>query len=384
MSDEDSKTTPEAKRLPAWGDALVKLDAKWVRLETMLAVAIVLVEMLSLCAWVGLKGLSSPPEANAAGLVFRAALTGTALGGLAWVALKKQPERLRSAGTTVAVCVGLFLGRLWVRVGVGYTAELVGWYQEASLLALVGGLRAVGTRCTIWLAMLGASLATSSGKHINIDVVMRFLSPRLRVPAAVAAWLAAALVCIAAAWGFLDHIAITAFGAAPKAPMSAKIAKVVHESGEHWFVFRRQAEIDSRVGWRVLAGTKYGRAMPAAEWNELITKGGWDKYHAPDEVKGMMATPGTDYVRPLLILPGGRSTKGLLVEDLNLLFPFGFFVIALKFVLRALLVVSGHIEVDPDAMHREDGHEPEPEEGPPPDDAPPPATLASPAQKEST
>ena len=37
-------------------------------------------------------------------------------------------------------------------------------------------------RFTLWLALLGASVATAQGKHINVDVVMRFLSPRARVP----------------------------------------------------------------------------------------------------------------------------------------------------------------------------------------------------------
>jgi len=41
------------------------------------------------------------------------------------------------------------------------------------------------TRLTLWLALLGGSIATAKGKHINIDVVMRFLTPRMRIPVAV-------------------------------------------------------------------------------------------------------------------------------------------------------------------------------------------------------
>jgi hypothetical protein len=41
-------------------------------------------------------------------------------------------------------------------------------------------------------------------------------------------------------------------------------------------------------------------------------------------------------------------------------FPFGMLVLALRFLLRVILALSGHIEVDPDAAHKEEiGHHPE-------------------------
>ncbi len=58
-------------------------------------------------------------------------------------------------------------------------------------------------------------------------------------------------------------------------------------------------------------------------------------------------------VSPLVIVPG-KSPRGLLVETMNLLFPFGFLMMGFKFLLRVLLVFSGHVVVDPDAAHRED------------------------------
>jgi hypothetical protein len=44
----------------------------------------------------------------------------------------------------------------------------------------------------------------------------------------------------------------------------------------------------------------------------------------------------------------------MLVHDLSLVFPFGFLVLGLRFLLRALLALTGHLEIDPDAAHKED------------------------------
>ena len=51
----------------------------------------------------------------------------------------------------------------------------------------------------LWLGFLGAAIATSENRHINIDSVRRFLSPRIR--------LATAAICIllaSAAWEFVQ------------------------------------------------------------------------------------------------------------------------------------------------------------------------------------
>lgn len=358
-------TSPAAKRGAAWGDPLASFEQRWVQVETKLAVAVLVAEVLSLCAWVLLKGMSTPPTANASGVVLRAAITSVVLGSAAWFGLAKQPERLRSTATTIAAAAGLFIGRAWATVGVQYSSEILNWYQDASSLTLIGGLRGVGTRLTAWLAMLGASLATSSGKHINIDVVMRFVPVRARVPAAIAAWGAAAVVCFAATWGFVDHIAIASFGAKRTDTAGHKLGVVTHELGEHFFVLRRQMGLDFVVGFRVLAGRKYTESLTGAEWNERIREGGYEAYFTADQVKGLLQPDANlaKHVAPLVIVPG-KSQRGLLVEGLNLLFPFGFFMIGLKFLLRVLLALSGHVEVDPDAMHRDEGGS----HGPPPDD----------------
>ncbi len=355
---ESAKTATEPPA--AWGDPLHRLQEKWVRLEVMLSVGIVIAEILSLGAWIALKGLSSPPKVSAAGVVFRSGITATALGLAVWFALKKTSPVVRQVATSVAVAAGLFAGRLWAGVGVAFGADLVGWYQDASTLTLIGGLRAVGTRCTIWLAMLGASVATSTGKHINVDVVMRFVPIKLRVPMAVSAWAAAALVSFAASWGFVEHIAVTSFGAKSDASMSAKVGAIAHEAGEHAFLLRQQLRIDRKVGWRVWTGERYLSTLTSAEWNELIDTGGWAARYGDEKTKALRAPASTKYVTPIVEIPGGRSPRGILVEDLNLLFPFGFFIIGLKFLLRCVLALSGHVKVDPDAAHRDDDHPPAP------------------------
>lgn len=357
---EPAIEAPKAAALPAqeraaWGEPIARFEHQWVKLETWLAVSVLIAEVVSLCAWVFLKGLSTPSSANVGGVVLRAAITSTVLGAVVWIALRKQPERFRSTATTIAAAVGLFLGRAWANVGVDYGSELLNWYQDASSLTLIGGLRGVGTRLTAWLAMLGASLATSSGKHINIDVIMRFIPVKARVPAAIAASLAAAIVCFTATWGFVDHIALANFGAEKTATPTEKVGVITHELGEHAFVLRKQIGLDMTVGFRVLFGAKYTKALTGAEWNAHIRDGGYEAWYKPEEVKSLLvpADMESDYVAPLVIVPG-KTQRGLLVDGLNLLFPFGFFMIGLKFLLRALQVASGHVVVDPDAMHREE------------------------------
>src|SRR5690606_14271320 len=111
-------------------------------------------------------------------------------------------------------------------------------------LTLFGGLWGLSTRLTMFVAMLGASIAAASGTHINIDVVIRLLPLGLRRPVGVAAAVATAFVCFAASWGFLDHIAITGFKADDKAPMSEKVDRVGEGMGEMFFAFRKQVGLD--------------------------------------------------------------------------------------------------------------------------------------------
>src|SRR5262245_43387088 len=69
---------PKSHRLPerkaqAWGRPLARLDAAWTKWEIWLCAITIVLEILVLTLWVGLKGLSTAPDGNSkAGLVFRA------------------------------------------------------------------------------------------------------------------------------------------------------------------------------------------------------------------------------------------------------------------------------------------------------------------------
>ena len=103
-----------------------------------------------------------------------------------------------------------------------YFGNLLAWLQNASFLVFFGGASDIAKRLTLWLALLGASVATGQGKHINVDVVMRFLTPRARVPVAVLGWMVAAVVCFAGVWGFFDHVAVVDYSAPVTRPVPGR------------------------------------------------------------------------------------------------------------------------------------------------------------------
>jgi TRAP-type C4-dicarboxylate transport system permease small subunit len=360
-----------------WGEPLVKLDKAWTSFESKLCVWVLLAEIAALCFWIALKGLSSeysPGGGDVSGLVFRSLITSIVL-GLAVHKATKPPEASTEKAdrhavfVTVAVFAGLLLGRVWVKTGVEYSSNLLNWLQNASLLMLVGGLRGLGTRFTLWLALLGASIATAKGKHINVDVVMRFLHPKMRVPVAVLGWIAAAAMCLAGVVGFADHIAIESYKAPATQPcpedknkdcdvyFGQKLDVVTRGVGDDFFLMGRQISLDLKSLPRVLVGTKYDGWMKASEWNAWLKDGNWGAHFKEDDVNNLLLPADQpDALRsPAVNVPGGmEQARGLVIRDLNFVFPFGLLMIALRFLLRALLAVSGHVRVDPDAAHEEE------------------------------
>jgi TRAP-type C4-dicarboxylate transport system permease small subunit len=363
----------------------MRFDAAWTRLESRLCAWVLIVEIAALCLWIALKGLSAEyhvgggeGQANVSGLVFRSLLTAVALGLAAHFATRPRlseasagfaaEERRHRLVVTGAIFVGLLVGRLWANAGVEYFSNLLNWMQNASLLMLIGGLRGVVTRLTLWLALLGGSIATAKGKHINIDVVMRFLSPKMRIPVAVLGWVTAAVVCVAGAWGFVDHIGIALFHMKPSeackedptkdcpVPEGEKLAHIAHEMGNDVFLVGRQLSLDVGTMPRVLFGTKYSEYFTAAEWNTWVSGADWAAHYPPEAVKGLLTPPdrGADKHLPAVSIPGGEEARGLLIKDADFVFPFGLLMIALRFLLRAVLVLAGHIRVDPDLAHGED------------------------------
>jgi TRAP-type C4-dicarboxylate transport system permease small subunit len=361
----------------AWGEPLVRLDKAWTSFESKLCVWVLLAEIGSLCFWIALKGLSSeysPGGGDVSGLVFRSLMTSIALGILVHKLTKPADATTEKADkhtvyVTAAVVIGLLLGRVWVKVGVEYFSNLLNWLQSASLLMLVGGLRGLGTRFTLWLALLGASIATAKGKHINVDVVMRFLHPKMRVPVAVLGWLAASVMCFAGVVGFADHIAIESFKAPATQPcpedknkdcdvyFGQKFDVVMREVGNDFFMMGRQVSLDLKTFPHILAGTKYDGWMKASEWNEWLKDGNWGAHFKQEDVNNLFlpADQPDAFRSPAVNVPGGmEQAVGLLIRDLNFVFPFGLLMIGLRFILRSLLAISGHVRVDPDAAHEED------------------------------
>ncbi|HEX7663727.1 MAG TPA: TRAP transporter small permease, partial [Polyangiaceae bacterium] len=323
------------------------------------------------------KGLSSEytPGGDRSGLLFRGLFGAVILGLIANKFTKPKDEndegqkRTNSIAVTGAIFAGFALAFAWTKVGVEYFSNLLNWMQSASLLTLIGGLRGVATRLTLWLALLGASLATAQGKHINIDVVMRFLHPKLRVPVAVIGWLAAATMCTAAIWGFYDHIAIEAFHAPAIEPCAddankscdvapgAKIAFVNHEMGKDLFLVGRQISLDVKTFPKVIVGTRYSDYLQTNEWNTWLDGADWSAHFDKNDVEALKMPPDQpDQTHlPIVSIPGSpENVPGMLIKVLDFVFPMGLFAIALRFVLRALLVIAGVYKVDPDAVHGEE------------------------------
>ena len=57
---------------------------------------------------------------------------------------------------------------------------------------------------------------------------------------------------------------------------------------------------------------------------------------------------------PFVVSPDGETTRSALSHSLGLVFPFGLLAIGLRFLLRALLTLSGHFAADPDEAHKEE------------------------------
>ncbi len=349
---------------PSWGTALARFEAGWLRVESWLCVTVLAAEITSLTLWVALKGLSTDSAyGDRSGLACRALLSMACLGTAAHLAVRRALRArpaLHRAVVVGGLVAGLGVARLWTHIGLHSSSNALNWLQDASSLMLIGGLRALATRLTLWLALLGASLATSLGKNIHVDVVVRYIPPRLRAAAAIAGWLAAAVVCAAGAAGFVDYIAISDFRAAAThpcpgdpsktcdAPVSERLATVGRGMSADFFVLRRQASLDVRSLPHVLSGEAYDGWMTATEWNAWLDGADWSAHFDRAPVEALRMDPSApDATRaPQVACPGtGDEPGGLLIRDLNFVFPFGLAILAVKFLLRVLLVLAGKVDV---------------------------------------
>jgi TRAP-type C4-dicarboxylate transport system permease small subunit len=328
-----------------WGEPLVTFDRIWTRFEIWLALAAFALEVSSMALWVCLKGFSTPADVLGA-LVFRAVVGATVLGVSAHFLSMRGSPGVRRAVTLVAVAIGFVVAKAWVGVGLNYASNLLNWYQQASFLTLVGGLRGVGTRLTMLLALVGGSLATGRGRHIVIDVMTRFVSAKARAAMALASWLMAAVVCVTAAWGFFDHISIENFDANADDGAKKKLGQVTAKLGEDLFIARKQLALDvMSVPHVVFRGETYSEWLTGKQWNTWLDASGFAERYGQKGTEALKI-PEHDTRAPLVVIPGRGEPRGELISAAYLVFPVGLFVIALRFVLRGLLLVSGHVTVD--------------------------------------
>jgi TRAP-type C4-dicarboxylate transport system permease small subunit len=331
-----------------FGATLARLDERWTKLESVLCATVLALEVSAFSFWIALKGVSMDSAASRAGLAFRTATGAIVFGLAAYRAVRNRPTKIRSLVVIVAMVVGAALGRASGDVGSSYFSNVLNWLQDASFLTLLGGLRGVGTELTWLLAMIGASLATGTGKHINIDALLRFLRPKFRMPAVLFGWVTASVVCLAGVWGFFDHIAIGSFGAPADAEPAQKVSIALREGGRHFFLFRKQLALDTRTLLRVAKGDRYDGWLDGAEWNAWIESGGWEDEFGKEAVAAVLMPESAkaELHPPLVLVPSGGYSRGLLTRDIHLVFPFGLLVIGIRFLLRALLVALGRADIE--------------------------------------
>ena len=375
-----SEPNPPSVPSRAWAASLKRFDKAWTNAEGVACAVILVLEIVALCIWIILKNMPTAyvPGAGGskAGLVLRALLGGIFLAIVAHKVMNKVVKRPADAvsvgplhGTVVstALVIGLLLGRTWASFGAEYFTNIYSWLQASSSLVMVNGLRGFASRMTLLVALLGASIATAKAKHINVDFAMRALPSRFHLPAAVTGWVGAAAVCMAASFAFFDFIAIGNFQAPSKVEcsdgtkgpsgngqcdpaFSVKWSKVMSVTRRDLFVARRQVVLDAHTLGRVLHGDKFNE-FPASEWNAWLDAADWSAYAEPDELATFHEAEGKPR-DPRAPVPGGGDLKLLLVKEFNL-FVFGiwFNLIAIRFLIRAILALAGEVSVDPDAAH---------------------------------
>jgi TRAP-type C4-dicarboxylate transport system permease small subunit len=349
-----ARTRKPEREMAAWAKPIVTIDKWWTWFEERLLVVVVLGLMTAMAFWVLLKGLQEPVEAQSnAGVVLRGMVGVIALGPGLWLLSGRLgwPVARRRIVAVAGVLVGALVAPLWRDKGVEYFGHVFNWLQEGSSLTMFGQLRGVSTRLTVLLAMIGASLAAASGKHINIDAFLRFVPKGLKLPSFIGASLATVAVCLVAAWGFFDNIAVTNFGAPRDSTASEKIDLVEKHVSQDLFLWRQQVKFDFEALPIVLGGGRWDdeKRLNGKQWNEFVEESGYRDHFTKEQVDAILASPsGLDDSRlPMVIVPDG-SPRGLLVFTMNLMFPIGLVLVGIRFFLRMLLVLGGKEDLDPD------------------------------------
>ncbi len=223
-------TQGRAPHLPArWAKPFVFIDTAWTKIETYLVLILLLLAILYMSGWVTLNAFHTKGGKLArypGGIALFASFASMA----AWLA-KKQGRKL--TGLIAPIVLGaLGAALLMVSKKLGYFANVSSWLTDGSTLRLIGSPAIVSSRLfTIWVALLGASLATGAGRQINVDIVMRFIGPRPRLAVALFGYCVAAVACWIISWGFVDYLAVTRFADNKEATrFRAEEVKIEHEA----------------------------------------------------------------------------------------------------------------------------------------------------------
>lgn len=377
-------TTSSAASKPAgWVRPFVRLDAVWTRLEMYLVLVVLLMAIAYMTGWVTLNAFHT--KGGKLAYLPGSVLTFSGVVSLgAWI---RGKERRLAKGLVPVVLLGVGAVLLLVAKKTEYFANIAHWLGDASVIKLMGTPNLVSARLfTIWVALLGGSLATGAGRQINIDVVMRFLGPKPRLVVALVSYLAAATSCMVISWAFVDFVAITSYGADREAKAGEKVTAVEKGVGRHLFLLRKQIAFDFRsVVHVVFKGEKYDEWYTTDEWNAEVNGSDWASvYPAPppkeappavpyptkpclsdaekDELSAKGGSENPDWkLLQVCNSPGGKRAPVVdapspddtapLDGDLALLFPWGFFVIGCRFLLRGILAIGGAVSTDPNAAH---------------------------------
>ena len=99
---------------------------------------------------------------------------------------------------------GLLSALLLGLIGLGLTQIILRNFAAISLPWADGAMRAM----VLWLAMIAGAIAAGHMKHIRIDVVERWMSPRLRNVLQRLLMLATSVVCLAMTWFSLRMVGL--------------------------------------------------------------------------------------------------------------------------------------------------------------------------------
>lgn len=346
----------------SWGRPFVSIEKWWTWFEVRLLVVVILGLVASMVLWISLKGMSSPVEAQSnAGVVFRGIIGAIVFGVGAWfISGRLRSSQLQRALDAIGLMIfGALLAPYWRHVGVEYFGNVQNWLQEGSSLSMFGQLRGVSTRLTVVLAFIGGSLAAASGKHINIDVALRFVPKTLKMPVFVLQQVATVAFCFVAAFGFFEYIAITNFNTGTDKTAGQKYDVVNEAVGQDLFLWRKQIGFDLSAGAHVVGGGKWDdpERLNGRQWNQFLETSGYDTYFSKEQV-ATLRTPDEylDESRIALVVKPGppdrlddpTPARNLLVRTMNLTFTAGFIFMGLRFLLRLFLVLSGHQSTEPE------------------------------------